>query len=90
MPLMTLREILQGSMAQPISVQGNSVYVPAGFRPVDEWIVVDAAVRAGVIVSTNGALKVQPLGFQGTTPYDSDSLQDFSQLYYFNTGKPQP
>ena len=45
---------------------------------------------AGVIISDSGVLKIQPLGFQGTTPYDSDSTQSFSNLYYFDTGHPEP
>ena len=49
-----------------------------------------AQIRAGVVVSDSGTLYVQPLGFDGTIPNDSDSLQSFEHLQIFNTGHDEP
>lgn len=51
-----------------------------------------ASLRAGVLVSDSGTLKVQLLKFDGTVPSDSGVLQEFSNssLLIFETGSRQP
>jgi len=50
------------------------------------------SLRAGVLVSDSGTLKVQPLSFDGTIPSDSGTLESLSDssLLIFETGHPEP
>ena len=66
----------------------DSASIGVSYVPVVEPA--GASLRAGVVVSDSGTLYVQPLGFDGTTPYDSDSLQSFEHLQIFNTGYDEP
>lgn len=66
-----------------------NVWLPVGLQLQLSNSSAAVELQTGVLVNDNGVLKVQPLSFNGTQAYFSDSLQQ-GQLKIFNTSMGEP